>query len=41
LKLVDFDIPFEKLFKSGGVFVLDEFDATIHPELIKGSREEK
>ena len=36
LKLVDFAIPFEKLFKSGGVFVLDEFDAAIHPEIIKG-----
>jgi len=36
LKLIDFAIPFEKLFKSGGVFVLDEFDAAIHPELIKG-----
>jgi len=36
LKIVDFAIPFEKLFKSGGVFVLDEFDAAIHPELIKG-----
>ncbi len=36
LKLVDFAIPFERLFKSGGVFVLDEFDAAIHPELIKG-----
>lgn len=36
LKLVDFAIPFEKLFKSGGVFILDEFDSAIHPELIKG-----
>ena len=36
LKLVDFAIPFEKLFKAGGVFILDEFDAAIHPELIKG-----
>ena len=36
LKLIDFAIPFEKLFNSGGVFVLDEFDAAIHPELIKG-----
>lgn len=36
LKLVDFAIPFEKLFKAGGVFVLDEFDAAIHPEIIKG-----
>ena len=31
-----FAIPFEKLFQTGGVFVLDEFDAAIHPELIKG-----
>jgi uncharacterized protein len=36
LKLVDFAIPFEKLFRAGGVFVLDEFDAAIHPEIIKG-----
>ncbi|WP_461205021.1 AAA family ATPase [Clostridium sp. DL1XJH146] len=36
LKLLDFAIPFERLFTSGGVFVLDEFDAAIHPELIKG-----
>ena len=36
LKLVDFAIPFEKIFRSGGVFILDEFDAAIHPELIKG-----
>ncbi|MDQ2085648.1 AAA family ATPase [Herbivorax sp. ANBcel31] len=36
LKLVDFAMLFEKLFKAGGVFVLDEFDAAIHPEIIKG-----
>jgi len=36
LKLIDFAIPFEPLFKSGGVFVIDEFDAAIHPEIIKG-----
>ncbi len=36
LKLIDFAIPFEKLFRSGGVFVLDEFDSAIHPELVKG-----
>jgi AAA15 family ATPase/GTPase len=36
LKLIDFAIPFDNLFKAGGVFVLDEFDAAIHPELIKG-----
>lgn len=36
LKLLDFAIPFEELFNSGGVFILDEFDSAIHPELIKG-----
>lgn len=36
LKLLDFAIPFETLFTKGGIFVLDEFDAAIHPELIKG-----
>jgi AAA15 family ATPase/GTPase len=36
LKLLDFAIPFENLFFKGGIFVLDEFDAAIHPELIKG-----
>jgi len=36
LKLVDFAIPFVDLFPEGGVFVLDEFDSSIHPELIKG-----
>ena len=36
LKLLDFAIPFESIFTTGGVFVLDEFDAAIHPELIKG-----
>ena len=36
LKLLDFAIPFEALFNAGGVFVFDEFDAAIHPELVKG-----
>lgn len=36
LKLIDFIVPFLSLFVSGGVLVLDEFDATIHPEIIKG-----
>ncbi len=36
LKLLDFAIPFESLFTKGGIFALDEFDAAIHPELIKG-----
>jgi len=36
LKLLDFALPFNDLFKAGGVFILDEFDAAIHPEMIKG-----
>ena len=36
LKLIDFAVPFQDLFSKGGVMVLDEFDAAIHPELIKG-----
>lgn len=36
LKLLDFALPFEGLFSKGGVFVIDEFDAAIHPELVKG-----
>ena len=36
LKLIDFAIPFVKMFKSGGVLILDECDASIHPELMKG-----
>lgn len=35
LKLLDFAIPFKNLFSKGGIFVLDEFDAAIHPELVK------
>lgn len=36
LKLLDFAIPFVDLFAKGGVFVIDEFDSAIHPELVKG-----
>jgi AAA15 family ATPase/GTPase len=36
LKLLDFALPFNGLVKAGGVFILDEFDAAIHPEMIKG-----
>ncbi len=35
LKLVYFAVAFSSLFDEGGVFVLDEFDSSIHPELIK------
>gem|GEM_PF-3497360 len=33
---MNFAIPFEKLFTKRGIFVLDEFDEAISPELIKG-----
>ncbi len=36
IKLVDFWIPFMEYFKRGGVFIIDELDASIHPELILG-----
>lgn len=36
LKLIDFWVPFIAFFKKGAVFVLDEFDSSIHPELILG-----
>jgi AAA15 family ATPase/GTPase len=36
IKMLDFLLPFMKVFEEGGVLVLDEFDASIHPEMIKG-----
>lgn len=36
IKLVDFAIHFVERFAKGGVFVIDEFDSAIHPELVKG-----
>lgn len=36
LKLLEFALPFNALFKRGGVLVFDEFDASLHPELVKG-----
>ncbi len=36
LKLIDFILPFLSQFLYGGVLVLDEFDSSIHPEIIKG-----
>ena len=36
IKLLDFALPFERIFSTGGTLVLDEFDSAIHPELIKG-----
>ena len=36
IKLIDFWIGFMEFFNKGGVFILDEFDSSIHPELIGG-----
>jgi len=36
LKLIDFAIAFQTIFPQGGIFVIDEFDAALHPELVKG-----
>lgn len=36
VKLLEFWLPFMKNFKKGGIFILDEFDSSIHPELIGG-----
>ena len=36
IKLIDFWIEFMEFFEKGGVFVLDEFDCSIHPELVRG-----
>lgn len=34
LRLIDFVIPFKRLFSEGGVFVLDEFDTAFHPQVV-------
>ena len=36
VKLIDFWMGFMKYFQNGGIFVLDEFDCSIHPELVIG-----
>ena len=36
LKLIDFAIAFQSFFKDGCSFIFDEFDAALHPELVKG-----
>lgn len=36
VKLLEFWLPFMKKFKNGTTFILDEFDSSIHPELIGG-----
>lgn len=36
IKLIDFWIAFMEYFEKGGIFILDELDCSIHPELIGG-----
>lgn len=36
VKLLEFWLPFMKNFKKGSTFILDEFDSSIHPELVGG-----
>jgi len=36
MKLIDFWIGFMEFFQRGGIFILDEFDCSIHPELVSG-----
>lgn len=36
LKLIDFAIAFQVFYNNGGLFIIDEFDAALHPEIVKG-----
>lgn len=36
LKLLDFALLFQSFFTQGCVFLMDEFDASLHPEIVKG-----
>ncbi len=36
IKLIDFWVGFIDKFKEGGIFILDELDSSIHPEIIGG-----
>ncbi len=36
LKLIDFALVFQNFFLNGGTFIIDEFDAALHPEIVKG-----
>lgn len=36
LKMIDFALIFVNFFPSGCVFLMDEFDASLHPEIVKG-----
>lgn len=36
IKLIDFLVPFLNLFEMGGTLIVDELDASLHPEVVKG-----
>lgn len=36
MKLINFALLFQQFFKSGGVMIIDEFDSSLHPEIVKG-----
>lgn len=36
LKMIDFALIFQNFFSLGCVFLMDEFDASLHPEIVKG-----
>jgi AAA15 family ATPase/GTPase len=36
IKLIDFAVEFIDLFETGGTLIIDEFDSSLHPELVKG-----
>lgn len=36
IKMIDFALLFMEFFQQGCVFIMDEFDSSLHPEIIKG-----
>lgn len=36
LKMIDFVMLFQQIFEDGGILVMDEFDNSLHPEIVKG-----
>lgn len=36
MKLIDFALIFQNIFTSGGTMIIDEFDSSLHPEIVKG-----
>ena len=36
IKMIDFVMLFQKSFEEGGTLIMDEFDNSLHPEIVKG-----